>query len=326
MKTDKILNYFKSLPAHEKREVLKSLENLLNPTEITRVIDGCPHCLNENLVKRGTFKTRTRYQCKSCKKTFTSLTGTSVSWLRKHQQWNRFLQLTLENESILYISNRLHLSTRTVFKWRHRVLGSLETIFTKKFKGIVESDDIHIPFNQKGRFKNAIPIGKKKRGDSNQKVKVFVMLDRYNTIDMKLARRGRIRAADIKRVVDMTRIDKNNLMVSDMHPSLIKFFKDTKLKYRAIRASKFVEDEIYHVQGLNSTAGSLKRWLRNNFTNVSTKYLQNYLWLYMIEKVLEDKDNSLTALKDYSMRDVNTYLKSKTPESRYQQFLKNSGK
>lgn len=293
MTAKEILKQIGELSRKDKIALVKSLEMDLNENfTIEKDIDLCPHCTSDNFIKKGKFQDRVRYKCKECNKTFTSATGTSISWIKKKQYWKQFLELTLASKSIRDIAKELNISTKTAFLWRHRVISSLEKIYTKKFKGLVETDDLHVKFDQKGRKKNYIKSEKKKRGDSDQSVKVFVMLDRDGTVDMKPARKGRLRVQDLEKVVDLSRLTNGNVLISDMHPSIRKFYKDKGLTSVSFKADKKVKDKVYHLQTLNNLAADFKNWMKN-YKSVSTKHLEHYLQLYMMQRILkkeEDKD------------------------------------
>ena len=286
---------------------------------------NCFYCKSENVIKFGKYskENKTRYRCKDCLKTFCDLTGTSVYNVKKKHLWVSFAKMTLENRTIRDTAKRLHLSTATVFSWRHRLLDSLDEIFTREFKGIVETDEVYLNFNQKGRRKQFVRKEKKKRGISRQKVAVMVTADRYKTLDMRNTKLGRINVADLERVIDKKRLNDDNIICSDMHPTIERFVKQLKLKHVQLKSSArhYSKEKIYHVNKVNSLASELKRWLHGNFKNVSTKYLQNYLSLFKVQQILSG-DEKLEGLLKYSLKDDTTYSRRKRAEEKYQEFLK----
>lgn len=335
MKTD-IRNTLKKLNLNkkDKQELIALLQKELSEKSTTeRIVETCPNCTGTNFIKHGSFQNRTRYKCKDCKKTFTSLTGTSISWLKKTELWEDFITLTLEDKTLREIAKDLNLSTKTVLQWRHRTFNALNNIFSKSFVGITETDDLHTKFNQKGikrtirkngkKLPNPkfIQLGKRKRGDSDHSVKVLVMLDRKKTIDMKIAKRGRISTKDIKRVIDINRINETVCIVSDKHPSIIKACRDLEIENISFLAQDHVVKHA-HVQNLNNLIARFKKWIYTNFNNVSTKYLQNYLNMFMLQNIIKNDDDKLTSMLEFISTDDTTYLKYKTSEDRYSQFLK----
>lgn len=173
------INEFRKLSVTKRYQMLKELQNELNTQEqfvisrnesITNIV--CVICNSDNVVKFGEYSNRQRYRCKACLKTFTCLTGTSISGIKKKHLLTRFIELMIDSKSIRFIANELNLSTKTVFDWRHKVLIAFNTLFTKQFNGIVEMDDVNIRFNQKvekrikclsqQRKKEVIPMNKLK--------------------------------------------------------------------------------------------------------------------------------------------------------------------
>ncbi len=193
------------------------------------------------------------------------------------------------------MSTTLKLNTHTIFDWRHKVLSSLETIFTKKFKGIVETDDVLFKFNQKGRKRHFLMMNGTRRGVSNQKVSVMVTSDRYKTIDMKVVKMGRITKRDLEKVFKGKRLNKHNVIVSDRHPSISCFVRSIGLDHKKIHTSQhiYMVDGKYHVNNVNGLVSRFRDWLKHNFKSVSTKYLQNYLFLFEMSEILKNKENGM---------------------------------
>jgi len=321
-----ILEEFKKLSPREQVELIRELEsNIGNEAKILscRAIPekpNCFHCHSSSVIKFGTYSngSKARYRCKTCKKTFSDFTGTSVYNVKKKHLWISFVKLMLDNKTIREISVQLHLSTTTVFNWRHRVLSSFENTLTQSFKGIVETDDVFLRFNQKGRRKNFRKIATGKKGI----VAVIVTADRYRTLDMRVAKLGRISVSDLERVVNVDRLNPDNVVCSDMHPAIGRFFKSLNMKHVRFKSSAkhYVKDKVYHVNKVNSLTSELKRWLYGSFKNVSTKYLQNYLnWFEMVQALQgkEELENFLT----YSLQDDKTYARRKEIGKTYEKLL-----
>ena len=327
MKPSKILTQFSKLSLSQKRDLFKHLKSLLYSENrylsirqdiLDKSKHTCSHCNSTQVIKFGTFSGKKRFRCKSCKKTFNELTGTSISCVKKKHLWEKFIKLLLEGKSIRSISTELKLNTHTIFDWRHKVLSSLETIFTKKFKGIVETDDILFKLDQKGRRKNLIRFERNKRGVSNQKISVMVTSDRYKTIDMKVVKKGRISKKDLERVFSSGRLNKHNVICSDKHPSISFFVRSIGLDHKKIHTSRgiYVVGGKYHVQTVNNLTSRFREWLKHNYKSVSTKYLQNYLYLFEMSLILKNKEVVDEFLK-YSLKDNKTIERYRSVEDRY---------
>ena len=218
-KLNNILSTFKTLTSSQKLDIIEKLKlEIIDETKILSqrqlvLIDKCSNCESENIIKFGQYNGKNRYKCKDCQKTFSDFTGTSVSYIKKKNLWLKSLELMLENKSIREMSKILEVSTKTVFEWRHKILISLESIFTRDFKGIVEMDDIYLNFNQKGR------------------------------------KIGRI-IFDYKRVIDESRLNDDNIICYDSHRSITSYISELGLKHKTINVNKgeHVVEGIYHVQ------------------------------------------------------------------------------
>ncbi len=60
----------------------------------------CPHCDSGGAVSRGKSRGLRRYRCKSCGRTFGTLTGTALSGLHRKEQWLSFAASLAEGETI----------------------------------------------------------------------------------------------------------------------------------------------------------------------------------------------------------------------------------
>ncbi len=79
--------------------------------ENTRPLRECPHCHSSDAVKRGFASGLQRYQCKFCKKTFNSLTGTPLSRLRHKEQWLSYTAELIEGSSVRKIAKITRVAT-----------------------------------------------------------------------------------------------------------------------------------------------------------------------------------------------------------------------
>ena len=74
--------------------------------------------------------------------------------------------------------------------------------------------------------------------------------------------------------------------------------------------SQHVVDGIYHVQNLNNKVSTLKGWVKNHFSSVSTKYLKNYLtWFFMME-VIKGDEEKVDKWWDYMLTDTKSFQRS----------------
>ena len=340
-----------NLSFDEKRQLINLLTNelFLNNldkyrTENTGDRPCCPKCESKNIIKNGSQNNVQKFKCKDCHKTFGLLTGTCVHWLHKKDMWLKFIELTFESKSIRTICKEIGINSRqTIFNWRHKLLSSLDQIFEKQFKGVVEIDDMLVRFNQKGRVNSFMESVRRssthtnergfkyvkrrklsKRGISNEQVSVLFTIDRYRTIDMKLLKLGKINISSLGRVFDdglRERLNKENIIVTDgctSYRSILEGFSHEKL---VVYKGEKVRGQ-FHLNTLNNYCGVYKDWIRYNFRSVATKYLQNYLNCFkMIFFVLKNSENAIIDFLKLSLKDGSTFERFHTTEERYQEFL-----
>ena len=256
----------------------------------------CPHCFSAEIFGHGSYKSRKRYKCKACNKTFNDFTGTAISGIKKVEKFQEYLELTIESITIRKAAKKLGVNMKTIFDWRHKLLSSVASMNGSSFSGIVECDDKQLDINEKGKrnlYRNAYkrPSDRiTKRGVSNDKVSIVVATDRKGNPVMRVAKMGRIDAQSIEKTIgEFT--SKDNVLCSDSHPSIISWAEDKELEHHTFTASKqHVKDKCYHVQHVNSIDNLYERWIKP-FYGVATKYLPQYLnWFVFLEKTKKSID------------------------------------
>lgn len=313
------------------KEVVQSIIFKEKNTYSTKIkehrVDTCPYCQSKKFVKNGINKKGVQsYRCSgdSCKKFFSDSTGKSIYWIHRKDIWYEFVETMFDGQyhSIREMAKRFNISTRTAFDWRHKILKGLDLQIVDGFDGIVETDDVHYRFSQKGRRGLVKPktrgVSNTKRGDSNESVKVLMSSDRKNTMKFDLVRIGRITASDIKYSLGDLLNSDYNILTSDAHPSIKFFAKNSGLKHETFKAKKHTRG-IYHVNTVNSKAKEVKNIINGKMLGVATKYLQSYLNWYKIMQLVKKID-----LEVFDSCFVNNtpWMKFKNREQNYQQFMR----
>ncbi|GGG15554.1 transposase [Paenibacillus albidus] len=263
------------------------ITKLLNRIRESRFNGGiaCVHCGSTSVKRNGKYKTRQRFLCKDCNKTFNDMTNTPFSGSRYPEKWIKFMEMMVEGYTLPKIAKRLDIHISTAFYWRHKVLYSLRSLDFNQLQGIVESDETFFRESMKGRkvtHRNAKKRATKdeKRGISDLKIAVVVAQDRnHNMIALK-AGTGRVKAEEIDSVIGKY-IDSKSLLCTDTATNYKKFAKLKGLQHETINDHKKqrVKKDIYHIQNVNNFHSRLKTWLRR-FQGVATKYLDNYLYWF----------------------------------------------
>jgi transposase-like protein len=319
------VNQFKSLNYKQQRDLLAELQQTLSasrPILEHRHLNACPYCNSERLYKHANYKNGgTRFKCVECSKTFNEFTGTSIHRIHNKNQWDAFIRLMLESKTIREISKELKIANQTALNWRHKALSAFNNLYTKQFKGVVETDDAYFRFNQKGS-KNPIRFERKLRGISNQLVSVMVTADRYKSIDLTVIKMGKVTTDALKEKLNLNRFNKSNIVYSDKAKAIENLFTDLDIQHETFVASeKYSQSGTVHVQNVNNLTGRLKDWIKSNFNNVSTKYLHNYLnWFIMLE-VLKGKKNSEDLMWDYLMKSNEGYNNFQSIADKYRDLI-----
>lgn len=316
---------FKKLNYKQQRDLLKELQLTLSssrPILEHRHLTACPHCECEKVYKHANYKNGgSRFKCTNCKKTFNEFTGTSMHGIHKKEQWDGFIRLMLESKTVREISNELGIDKETALDWRHKALSAFNALYTKEFKGIVETDDTYFRLNEKGK-RGAIKYDRKLRGISNQQVSVMVSADRYKSIDLTIIKLGRITKPSLQKKMDLNRFNKSNIIHSDNSRILRNFFKDLEVEHKTfIAKKKYSYNGTVHVQNVNNLTRRLKDWIHLNFNNVSTKYLHNYLnWFIMLE-ILKGEKNAEDKMWDYLMKSTDANNEFQNIECKYRKLF-----
>jgi transposase-like protein len=135
---DKLRREFDSLPPDERKVLAAYLQNSVRAQgfNLNRLIaskegDGgvkCPHsdCQSIEVVKFGIRRGVQWYKCKSCGKTFSSVTNTLLSWTKKDfAVWKKYVKCMMDGRSVRKSAEICRVSVTTAFMWRHKILDAL---------------------------------------------------------------------------------------------------------------------------------------------------------------------------------------------------------
>ena len=107
----------------------RALASASGEPEAVRLLEGafaaaprCPHCAATKLQRWGQASGLRRYRCKSCRKSFNALTGTSLARLRKKACWLRYGEALATGMSLAKAAAYCGVHLTTSFRWRHRFL------------------------------------------------------------------------------------------------------------------------------------------------------------------------------------------------------------
>ena len=331
----KILEAIKGLKLKDKESVLDKVREFIffdKNTYQERTKEhqrkDCPSCNSTSTVKFGfTNNGVQRHRCKDCKVLFCDSTGSAIFRIKLKEKWFEYIELMFDGNyhSVRIMGDILGINHKTAFEWRHKLLYAIE-MKVKEFHGIVEIDDLHYSFSQKGRRglsnpkKRGHQKGRKKRGDSSQSVKVLTLMDRKGTMLFNLVRIGRLTSLDIKRSVKNKLDNQTNVLTSDRHPSIHSFAKSIKIDHETFLAKNHARGKCFHVNTINEKAKNLKTLINIKMKGVATKYLQNYTnWFKLVETLKKVKLDYFDKSFDSSI----AWFKYQNREINYQSFIRN---
>ncbi|WP_342506635.1 IS1595 family transposase [Sporosarcina sp. FSL K6-2383] len=259
---------------------------------------GCVHCGSKSVKRNGKYRSRQRYLCSDCDKSFNDMTNTPFSGSHYPEKWVKYIELMVEGYTLPKIAKRLQIHISTAFYWRHKILNALGSQGFNQLQGIVESDETFFRESMKGKeitHRKAKKRGEKdeKRGISNLKIAVVVAQDRNGSVIARIAGRGRPKAEEIDTVIGEY-IHPSALLCTDTATNYKKFAKIKGLKHETVneRQKQRVKKGIYHIQHVNNFHNRLKAWMVR-FQGVATKYLDNYLywfrWLEIDKQIAFDE-------------------------------------
>lgn len=168
---------------------------------------GCVHCGSTSVKRNGKYRSRQRYLCKDCGKTFNDMTNTPFSGSRYPEKWVKYVEMMVEGYTLPKIAKRLKIHISTAFYWRHKILNALRSLGFNQLQGIVESDETFFRESLKGQREITHRKSKKrgekdkKRGISNLKIAVVVAQDRNSNVIARKAGTGRVKAEEIDTVI-----------------------------------------------------------------------------------------------------------------------------
>lgn len=290
----------------------------------------CPHCGAKSdmgwVVKRGYKNGVQRYLCKSCGKHFFPTTNTAFARTRKDADvWRKFISLTISGRSLMDCSVECGIAYQTAFTWRHKILNVFaENQKATNLSGVVEVDEMFIPISYKGNhlaggftsrtfvegMDNGLPRASYKRGSDNKsnnyktKACIFCMADNANKgFYAAVPGIGAITPKMLDATVGKHVNKEETIMLADQCKITKKYFENNGYNHKSLASNvtdnqndhKPEIDGEHHLQHVNSMHRHIRRFLAG-YCGVSTKYLENYLalfvWLKSVKATTKQRKNT----------------------------------
>ena len=275
----------------------------------------CPRCGDTHIILNGRRKGVQNYKCKKCHKNFNEFTGTTIAYIKKKDLLKPFILLMLSGDSLYACSKTLHIAIQTTFDWRHKIIAAMKEYVPKSYTGITEMMVIQKRFSRKGQGAKSKKIGQKgkitdpvsnKKAESKDKgetqpLSLVAISGRTSRFEIQIVQQGPIEMEVLNEIVDKKLNQVNKLCIEE--EEILKKFAGKK------RISYFVNQEHKKVSGRNkyfNTENIENRYIKMNrflerFHGVSSSYLQNYLYWYMVVDLIMYKIDSSSAMIERSI-------------------------
>jgi transposase-like protein len=312
--TTPIIEQFISLGEDERSQLLLKLTSLHEQqssvlVKVRKTIYNtndrkpCPHCHGIDVSKKGSRNGMRMYYCKPCNKQYSENAGTALWDIKKKDKWQAYIDCMNKGMSLRAIAKEIGISLQTSFDWRHKILGSLNTLTPDQLGEVVECDEMEIAINDKGEKSLERPARKRSNdfkrntGDGNvTTVQVVTAVDRKGKKYLKAVESKRLNEKQLIKALDK-KIKAESIFITDDHPSYKAFVKkQDKLNHKTVKSIRHTDknDKSIHLQRVNNTHMLLRKFL-SKFSGVRTKYLQNYLNWFAYGEQLNSNMNKMWA-------------------------------
>lgn len=303
-KFESLLKLVESLPSNRAEGIIDDIySKLLAEVSLvdnsvytfnTEPVTFCRNCGSVHIVKNGKDRHgHTRFKCKDCGVTFGELSGTTVFGSHKDASvWKKYISLMLEGCSIAKCAKECQLSKRIAFVWRHKILNALTNkSFSPVYNGLIEMDEMYVRISYKGNHKNSkyftLPRKAFKRGSDNHipgnnaKASVLCIVEREKGFSGLIPCRGMINLPLLTKIFD-ERISDESIVLTDGLYAYNQYFKNKNTEHIILPSNvgKPTVKGPYHINNVNALQRRFRRFLID-YNGVSTKYLNNYLALFL---------------------------------------------
>ena len=299
-----ILKLLKKLPENELdsivRELYSKLTNDMSNKDISvyslvkEELPICRKCGSVHVVKNGKdIHGHTRYLCRDCSKTFGALSSSVVSRTHKDADtWQEYIKCLLQGLSIAKSAEICGIAIQTAFTWRHKILNALtEYSFSTSYTGLVEMDELFMRISYKGNHKNSktfsMPRKPFKRGtdnvctSSNSKACVLCVVQRDKSFSGIIPCRGAINKPLLEQLFE-NKVSDESIILTDGYRAYNQYFRTTNVEHVVLPTNnhKPTVKGVFHINNVNALHHRFRKFLEK-YNGVSTKYLHNYLALFL---------------------------------------------
>lgn len=279
----------------------------------------CPHCGKSNIIFNGKTKDIQNYYCKNCYKYFNEFSGSTISYIKKKEKLKPYLLLMFRGSSIKDCALKVGISIQTSFDWRHKIIAAFGNHIIKEYGGITEMIQRNIKFSRKGQGAKAKKIGQKGKitdPESNKKqetieqngyqpLSLVAIADRNQNFEIKVVQRGDLMLDQVIKQVGK-KLNKVKKLCLDENAILKQFAGKKKISYFIRIPDQKVKgcNKYYHTDNIQMRFLKLGGFIER-FKGVSSSYLQNYLYWYMLFDQLFKLLDPSSAMLEKSISTIN---------------------
>jgi transposase-like protein len=293
------------LTSIQKVELLAALNASGHDEEVRSILESrlvetpiCPHCNGAWIVLNGSASGMQRYKCRTCRRTFNTLTATPLARLRMKSKWLQQQEVLFQGLSVSKAAAALDVAPTTAFRWRHRFLQLAQTVKAPALTGVVEADETFFLRSSKGQRPGR--KARKRGGRASRKergmdlIPILVVRDRSGaTADFLL---DAVSKACLSEAIKPY-IHSDTILCTDGSAAMAAAARELRVHHEAVnlRAGAHVRGP-WHIQNVNAYHGRLKSWLAR-FQGVATSYLENYLgWFRALDRASKNRQKSAPML------------------------------
>ena len=306
MKNRKFKEFLDEIPklkTEQFRLLKNSIEKKIKHKKIANILETpekellCAFCKSPNYIKWGKRSDLQRYKCKSCCKTFNSLTKTPLARLRRKGHWLEYSNCLKNELTIRNAANFCGIHKNTSFRWRHRFIHNLKFIKAKNLGGIIETGEAKFKESFKGAKK--IPLSALKK---RKTVFVIHCIDRNNNV-INITNKG-LNTKILSRYLSSA-IPSDSFLYTPDKRVFSNFTTKNKLNHTPITNNHNKIENIININNIIDFRENFKYWIYNHFRGVASKYLENYVsWNRMLNE-FKSGINDLTIL--YRAKKIEKY-------------------
>lgn len=325
-----LLHQLRQMPYFDREKAVKSILRTIREfsddaityrmEKIEREGPVCPHCNSNRFRRCGKQQQKQVFKCNECGRYYRITTNTFLYHLKKPELLPEYARLMLEGKSLRQCAQAVGISLQTSFEWRHKILTAIHQYFKhKKLSGIVEGWNFFVKYSNKG-VSNARLWQRKKHiiEKKNQKnrgvVGIVCATDRTNNTWYGVAALNPINTNFLRETFADV-IDKSSIFCAEKDRFFRTFCTKHHITYRPIfSVDNSVLKGIYHLHNVTQKFSDLELFLNLRYRGVSTKYLTNYLQLYVFTLRWHEYISPVHKLIAYAAEADGAWLKYKKNE------------